>query len=352
MQRICSSLSKNGYKVVLVGVLRKSSAPLTQQIFSQKRIKIFFEKSVLFYAEYNLKLFFYLLFSSFDVVCSIDLDTIIAGYFSSVCKRKKRVYDAHEIFTQMKEVITRKHIFKFWMSVEKIFVPKFKFGYTVNYFIQQEFKKRYNSDYEIIKNIAKINNEVLIDKKYLNKNKKSLIYQGAVNHGRAFEQLIPAMALVENINLEIYGKGNFFNETKALITKYNLEEKVFLKGSYLPEDLKKITPKCWCGITIFDAEGYNQYYSLANRFFDYMMAGIPQICVNYPEYKVINDEFNFALMIDNTEPKTIAKAIKELLDNDYLYHNLKENAINAREKLNWENEEHKLIQYWKKIIND
>ena len=57
---------------------------------------------------------------------------------------------------------------------------------------------------------------------------------------------------------------------------------------------------------LFENNGLNQYYSLANRFFDYIMAGVPQVCVDYPEYKVLNDEFEIASLIINTNPKTIA----------------------------------------------
>jgi glycosyltransferase involved in cell wall biosynthesis len=345
MQRICTSLSNNGYEVELVGVLRKSSTEITHQNFKQKRIKIWFDQSFLFYAEYNIKLLFYLLLNRFDAVCAIDLDTIMPVYFASLMKQKKRVYDAHEIFTQMKEVLTNKPVYNFWMWVEKTFVPKFKYGYTVNNFIQQEFKRRYNSKYEIVRNIA-IYLPVNKDERKFN----FIIYQGAVNHGRAFEQLIPAMKLLENVELKIYGKGNFYSQTKALIKENGVDNNVKLMGSFLPKELKNITPNALCGITIFEPDGMNQYYSLANRFFDYMMAGIPQICVNYPEYKIINDEYNFALMIDDVKSETIVNAIEKLLADKMLYQTLQCNAIAAREKLNWQNEEAKLINYWRTIV--
>lgn len=345
MQRICTSLQQNGYNVTLVGVLRKSSIKLSSQVFAQKRLKVFFEKGFLFYAEYNLKLFFYLLFAKANAICAIDLDTIIPCYFVSVCKRKKLVYDAHEIFTEMKEVLENKPVLWFWTKVERIFVPKFKLGYTVNKFMQDEFYRRYKRNYEIVRNIP-LNT---IRNSPLGVRGTFIIYQGAVNEGRAFEQLIPAMQQV-NCELRIYGKGNFFEQTKLLIQQHNVGDKVKLMGAFLPDELNNITPTALFGITIFDAEGMNQYYSLANRFFDYAMAGIPQVCVNYPEYKAINDEYNIALLIDNVQPQTIAAAINEMLANKELYEKLKSNCIAAREKLNWQNEEKKLINYWNKIL--
>ena len=178
----------------------------------------------------------------------------------------------------------------------------------------------------------------------------NLIYQGAVNFGRGFEQLIPAMKNV-NAELHIYGIGNFYTQVEALIKENNLENKVKLFGATLPKDLKEITPTAKFGITIFEAKGLNQYYSLANRFFDYIMAGIPQICVNYPEYKILNDEFDIAVMLDNIDVETLTNAIDNtLLTDEILYNRLKQNCIVARGKLNWQNEEKKLLTFWKNIF--
>src|SRR5205085_9856559 len=117
-----------------------------------------------------------------------------------------------------------------------------------------------------------------------------IIYQGAVNHGRSFETLIPAFQWI-NCPFLIYGDGNFFNECKELIKTYNLQERIFLKDKLLPELLKQITPKALFGITLFENNGLSNYYSLGNRFFDYIQAGIPQICVKYPAYQKINEQF-------------------------------------------------------------
>jgi glycosyltransferase involved in cell wall biosynthesis len=348
MQRICNSLQKNDYAVKLVGVKRKASNPLINQPFSQKRIPLIFQKSFFSYAEYNLKLFFYLLFCKADAICAIDLDTIIPCYLASIIKRNKRVYDAHELFTELNEVVTNKPVFWFWTKIERLFVPRYKNGYTVNKFLRDEFERRYNVRYEIIRNLpVKELSQQTIEQ--LPSGQPIIIYQGAVNYGRGFDPLIIAMHQV-NAQLHIYGIGNYYNQVESLIKANNLEEKIKLFGATLPTELKKQTPLARFGITIFEPEGLNQYYSLANRFFDYIMAGIPQICVNYPEYKILNDEFDIAIMIDNIEVETLTNAINTLLTDEILYNRLKQNCIVAREKLNWQNEEKKLLNFWKNIF--
>ena len=59
MIRICSSLQQGGYAVTLVGRVRENSQSLQQRIFQQKRLYCFFQKGKFFYAEYNIRLFFF-----------------------------------------------------------------------------------------------------------------------------------------------------------------------------------------------------------------------------------------------------------------------------------------------------
>lgn len=343
MQRICSSLAKAGYDVVLVGRKMKNSIPLQQQSFTQKRLNCIFQRSILFYTEFNLRVFFYLLFKKTNAVCAIDLDTILPVYFSTVLRGKTRIYDAHELFTEQKEIITRPSVHRAWLAIERFAVPKFRNGYTVNEFIVQELNKRYKVQYGLVRNLPKFL-ELPQDSKPPHK-EKFLIYQGAVNEGRGFETLIPAMKNVDCV-LRIFGQGNFFDEAKKLIKIHQLEEKVILEGPVLPNELKKITPLALIGIMIFENEGMNQYQSLSNRFFDYIMAGIPQLCVAYPEYKKINDQYTIAYMIDDIKIESIEKALNSILSDEAGYTAIKVNCLRARAELNWEKEEKKLEELY------
>ena len=345
MQRICISMVNAGYQVTLIGRKLKTSIELSEQNYEQKRLTCFFTQGKLFYAEYNLRLFFYLLFIKTSCYCAIDLDTILPNYFASVLRSRKRVYDAHELFTEQKEIVTRPVIKKLWLMVETFAVPRFQQGYTVNNFIVEELQKRYGVHYGIVRNLPKFNPTLpLVDSQ-----NPFIIYQGAVNEGRSFETLIPAMKMV-NARLLICGNGNFMEQVKQLIQQHGVENKVELKGMVQPEELRKITPQAMAAVMLFENTGLNQYQSLANRFFDYIMAGVPQICVIYPQYKAINDKYNIASLISDTETVTIAHALNNLL-NDRVYHkSIQQNCLKARETLNWENEEKVLIDFYRNLF--
>lgn len=346
MQRICTSLAENGYAVTLVGRRLVSSLPLTESKFRQKRIYCWFTKSKWFYAEYNIRLFFFLLFKKIDAICAIDLDTILPCLKISKWKRIPRIYDAHELFTELKEVITRPAVQKAWMRIEKKAVPQFKLGYTVSESIAEEFKRRYNVNYDTIRNLP-----ILKPLKDIKQAEKFILYQGAVNEARGLEYLIPAMQWV-NCKLVICGDGNFMQQLKKLISDYKLDEKIELTGMLPPDELREISQRAYIGVAVPEKEGLNQYLALPNKLFDYIHAGLPQITVNYPEYQKINSQFEIAVLLEDISPEKIAGAINNLLTDNVLYAKLKGNCLKAREKLNWQQEEKKILSIYQSVFKN
>jgi glycosyltransferase involved in cell wall biosynthesis len=344
MIRICTSLAEAGYAVTLIGRRWTGSPALAPRPFQQKRLFCFFRTGKLSYLEYNLRLFFYLLFIRTDGVCAIDLDTILPFYFISKLKGIPRVYDAHELFCEMKEVVTRPMVYKIWKWVERYTVPKFKHGYTVNDAIAREFHRLYQVNYEVVRNVP-----VLHPITIPGKPEKYILYQGAVNEGRSFETLIPAMKEV-NARLVICGDGNFMQTARQLVKENGLTEKVIFKGRVLPAELRQYTLQAWAGVTLFENNGMNNYHSLGNRFFDYIHAGLPQLCVNYPAYKEINNKYNIAVLVNDLRSETLAERLNELLNNKNLYNQLQQNCLQAREAINWQQEEKKLLAFYKNIF--
>jgi glycosyltransferase involved in cell wall biosynthesis len=202
----------------------------------------------------------------------------------------------------------------------------------------------YGVNYAVIRNIA-----LLKDIQPVEKKEKFILYQGAVNEGRCFETLIPAFKDI-NCKLVICGDGNFMQQAKQLVADSDLPDKVIFKGKIKPDELSMITQQAYIGLTLFDDKGLSNYYSLANRFFDYLHAGIPQLCVNYPVYKEINNEVPIAVMIDDTGSINIAAQLNNLLANEVLYNELQQNCLKLRQTLNWQHEEIKLVEFYKALL--
>ncbi len=346
MDRICQSLAAGGYEVTLVGRRLRDSLPLEEKKFRQKRIRCWFNRGKFFYAEYNIRLFFYLLFRKMDAICAIDLDTILPVYYLSRLKRIPRIYDAHELFTGLKEVATRPAILKAWTRIEKKTVPHFRLGYTVSDSIAAEFNKRYGVQFETIRNVPVLREP---GPGMAPPAEKFILYQGAVNEARAFEQLIPAMRMVK-AKLLVCGDGNFMPRLKELIRENGVEDKVELKGMLPPAGLRNIAAGAWMGIAVAENTGINQYLALPNKFFDYIHAGLPQVTMNFPEYIKINQQYEVAVLIDNLDPEFLAGTLNNLLEDIVLHDRLKANCLRARQELNWQQEEKKLLAFYQTVF--
>jgi glycosyltransferase involved in cell wall biosynthesis len=327
-----------------VGFERKTSKPLIQRPFKQVRLSIIAEQGKLLYAHYWIKLFFFLLFRKADVFCAIDLDTILPVYYASLIRGKKRVYDAHEIFTDLKEVISRPSVHKMWLWIAKHTVPNFPVGYTIGECYAEDFKKRYGVNYGIVRNATVLKPVTIPEKE-----ERFILYQGAVNVGRCFEQLIPAMKFVD-VPLIVCGEGNFYDRAIALAKEHGVQHKISFKGYVPPAQLSDYTIQAYIGITLFEDTSLSNRLSLANRFFDYMHYGVPQLCIKYPEYERINNQYEIASLIEDTSPENIAAALNKLLNDDNYYLRLQQNCMEARKKYCWQEEAKTLLKTYRDLV--
>jgi glycosyltransferase involved in cell wall biosynthesis len=337
MIRICTTLTDAGYDVTLVGFERKKSKPLIERPFKQVRLPIMAEQGKLLYAHYWFNLFFFLLFRKADILCAIDLDTILPVYYVSKIRGLKRVHDAHEIFTDLREVITRPSVHKMWNWIAKHTLPHFPVGYTIGESYAEDFRKRYGVNYGVVRNATILRPVTIPEKK-----EHFILYQGAVNVGRCFEQLIPAMKHV-NARLIICGEGNFYAQAVALAEEHKVTDKVIFKGYVPPAELTSYTIQAYIGITLFEDTSLSNRLSLANRFFDYMHSCVPQLCIKYPEYERVNEQFEIAMLIEEASPEHIAAALNKLLSDDAYYSRLQQNCMEARKVYCWQEQAKTLL---------
>jgi glycosyltransferase involved in cell wall biosynthesis len=343
MIRICTSLLEEGYIVKIIGRKQSNSLAIIPKPYKQKRIRCLFSKGKLFYIEYNIRLFFYLLFQRFDAACAIDLDTILPVLAVSAIKGKKRFYDAHEYFTEVPELIGRPFTRSVWKWIAKFSIPKMTSCYTVGNALASIFKEKYHTDFNVVRNFP-----FLIPDRKVKKHDRMILYQGAVNVGRGLEQLIEAIKDID-VQLVIAGYGDIQHKIKKMVEARGYHYKVILSGYLTPSQLEELTPKAFLGYNLLDAASLSYYYSLSNKFFDYIHAGVPSLSNPFPEYVEINKQYKVSHLIE-LDTEEIKKAILYLLDNHDYYNELKNNCLRAREVFNWQTEQTKLVRIYNEHI--
>lgn len=253
--------------------------------------------------------------------------------------------DAHEYFTEMKEVISRPVVYRIWSRLARFLIPRFPIGYTVGNGLANKFNESYGVKYQVIRNLPIIRAEFSRSES----EEPFILYQGAVNHGRGFETLIPAMRQIHS-KLVICGDGNFMHDLKRLIHDEGVTDKVLLTGMIQPHALREWATKASIGIFLPDREGANQFLSLPNKFFDNIEAGLPQITCRYPEYETINDVYPVAVLLEVVTPDSVAKAVNDLMADPSKRAEMSKACEEARNEYCWQNEEKVLLSIYKKYL--
>jgi glycosyltransferase involved in cell wall biosynthesis len=347
--RMATSLANNGFDILMVGRKLPNSQPLPKYNFNCKRFNVWFSKGKLQYLEFNLRLFIYLLFKRATIVTAVDLDTALAVYAATAIKGTKRVYDAREYFTELYEVVRRPKVQRIWLTLERYLMPKFKVGTCVGNFIAQAYNQKYGNNFTVIRNVPLlVNIEPNTYANPIGENFKYLLFQGYVNEARGFDSLIPALKHL-NLPLVICGQGNYLKQVQQLVATHNLEQKVIFLGQLEPEKLLPYTLHATLGIHLVEPIGLNQKYSLGNKFFDYIHATLPQVCINLPEYELINQKYQIAQLVNTISEQNIADAVNMLLSDDNLYNTLKNNCLIAKQALNWQIEAKILVEFYKNL---
>jgi glycosyltransferase involved in cell wall biosynthesis len=346
MHRICSALASNGYQVTLLGRRLPNSIPLDGKPYRQLRFRLPFQKGFAFYAVYNLRLFGYLLFTKYDAVCSIDLDTVPAGCMASLIRNKKRIFDAHEYFTEVPEVVNRPFVKAFWSTVARLFLPFYQYAYTVGPGLAAIFRKEYGLEFSVIRNVPKY---IPPMPKAPQAGPKILLYQGALNEGRGIETMLEAMQDLPGFHLQLAGEGDLSDKLRQLAHHYALSDRVTFLGYVKPEALKDLTQKAWLSLNLLENRGLSYYYSLANKFFDAVQAGVPVLTMDFPEYQALNKEYEVAVLLKNLQAREIVYTVQQLSNDPARYEQLCSNCIHAAKVWNWEIEGNTLLNVWDKI---
>ena len=337
VHKVCSSLHENGYEVLLIGRKYANSLPLEKRNYQCKRMGLWFNRGFLFYANYNIKLFFLLYFKKCNILLANDLDTLLANFLASKLKRVELVYDSHEYFTEVPELINRPRIKAFWERLEGILLPKLKNCYTVTQRIAMIYNEKYNSNFQVVRNFP----QSFILNKGIEK-EGIIIYQGAINIGRGLEELIDAMEFVANGQLWIVGEGDIMGELSAKVDEKKLNDKVRFWGRKNIEQLRELTNKAKVGISIEKKEGLNYTYALPNKVFDYIHSNVPVLYSDLEEVKQTLNGYEVGEELIAYEPKVLAEQLNKMLTSSK-YDLWVNECKRASKELNWKQEEKFLL---------
>lgn len=281
-----------------------------------------------------------------DVIHANDFDVLLITYLSRY-KKGKIVYDAHEIYSKNAFINDYKILSFIVQFIEKKIVSKIDSFITVSHAAKGYYK---SAGYKKVP-IVVTNAPIKLDSGSAEPQKSSdfeVIYQGQIVSNRGYEEFLSAGLLIkeQDIQLVIRGFGERETYLKAMKKKGNIENVKFDP----PTEMNNLIPKLresHVGVILTKNTSINFEYTVSNKIFECIHAGLPVILSPVKEHIFLNEKYNFGIVLNEVNQENIACAILSLYQDQERYNKLKYNAIQASKILTWQKESKKLIEAYK-----
>lgn len=342
VHRTCTELVSMGFHVVLTGRHLRTSKPLVNRGYEMARMRLLFDKGPLFYAEYNLRLFFHLLTAKANLIVTNDTDTLLAGFLASRIRRIPLLHDCHEYFSGVPELVGRKTVTKAWKGIENLIFPRLKYIVAVNDSVAELYRREYHVPIHVVRNVPFRKEKCGGSRKEamgIPPQTKVILYQGAVNIDRGLEEMIHAMKLLrQNAVFVIVGIGDLSDKLKELVEKENLGGRVLFAGQIPFQELHHYTCMADIGLSIEKEAGINYQNCLPNKFLDYIQSRVPVLVTPFPEMKKIVEQYDIGAFIHDHRPENLAAKLDAMLGEEDALRRYRANLEQAANDLCWENE--------------
>lgn len=367
--RITKSLVNLGLNVTLLackkdGCLEKENIDgiNVERIFETKIFDIKDRKCFKNYSEQILKDY------KFDIVHANDQTMLnLAVYLKKVRNNLVLVYDSHELFSEWPLNISNYNSISILIKsyiVRKIQIRREKKNSAfIDYLITvNESLANHLSSYFKLKNKSLVlrnipekseehqeKSEILRGIFKIPQTTKILVFIGANIYVKTLnlEQVIEEFANVKDKAIVFICAFNQNSQPIQELVKKKKINNVYFHDLIKPTEIPKFLSSADVGLVpTWNKKDLSYWYALDNKLFEYMNAGIPILATAQPEYKRIIDDYNCGLAINADDKKAYLNGFTTILDK---YDKYKENTLKARQDLNWENEEGKLIEFYTNI---
>jgi len=339
VHRVAALLQSEGLDVICIGRRLKESPDPKGISCRYRRYRMLFRKGPLFYACFNIRLFFDLLFSAKPaLLIANDLDTLPAAFLAGRIRHVPLIYDSHELFTEVPELIERPLVRGIWKRIEKRIVPRLKHAVTVSRSIADHYQGLYGTRFRVVRNLP-LRSVPRPDPSVRDQypGKKIVIYQGALNVGRGLELAVASMQYLDDVILVLAGSGDIEQELRKLVRDTDLRERILFRGRLTPDVLFPITCAADVGISLEEDLGLSYRYALPNKIFDYIQAGVPVLCSALPEMSRIVEHYGVGVVTGERDPEKVATIIRNMcIDRGRDF--WREALDRAAGELCWENE--------------
>lgn len=290
-----------------------------------------------------------------DIYVFHDPELMLVG---ALLKKRHNIviYDIHEDYVTsilQKNYIPR--IFRTWIAkiyklIEKILTRNMELCLAEKY-----YKDLYGRGTCIL-NYPLINENLLQNKQSENKMRENkVLYTGnvTVDRGALIHAKIPKID--PNVSVQFIGECPRSLADKIYEVAGNQKDQIHLRGIdqfIVKDEIEAMYHQHhWlAGIALFPPTEHYMKKELT-KFFEYMNAGLPIICSNFPVWKKFIETYKCGIAVDPYNEEEIKNALNTLRNNPQLANEMGKNGRKAVQKeLNWLSEERKLLDWYEQLL--
>ena len=348
VNKVALLLLSLGYQVHWIGRILPGSSPLNRP-YKTTRMRLIFKSGGLFYAEFQVRLFFKLLIHRPGILLSNDLDTLLPNFLIARLLRIPLVYDSHEYFCGVPEIQGR-WVKKVWLTLERFIFPRLEHIWTVNESIAELYESDYGKRPRVFRNISPIPTVEKVSRTSLGLPEQGFI---AINQGsgmnvdRGLEEALEAISGMPDWRLLLVGSGDAIPALKLKVQDKGWSDKVIFIGRVPYTTLLQYTRCADVGLSLDKDTNINYRFSLPNKLFDYLHCDLPVVTSKVREVAKIVEEFGIGLTVNPEDIDALRNSIMAVVASKKSYCAAIEKA---QKSLTWEKEQVPLRAFYAQFL--
>lgn len=291
-----------------------------------------------------------------DIVHVHDLPFLIHGYVLAEEWNARLVFDAHEIYYEQDTLAPRQR--RRLRRQERRFAPKADLFITVNEAIADHYQRLYNLRPLVLMNCADRpppgfdadSRSRLREMAGLPEEATVVLYQGWISPERNLAVLVQAAErFPPGVYLALIGYGAYEQHLRALARGTSWEGRVRFLGQVQPQEILGLTAGADLGVIPYQPIDLNHTYSSPNKFFEYVLAGVPMVAHDLPFFRGMAERYGMAALGDLSTVDGMAAAILGALGDPVRLGAMRSGCAEAAKVLNWEVEGQKLVEAYERL---
>lgn len=282
-----------------------------------------------------------------DIVNAHSLTVLPLGVLLKKTIHCKLIYDPHELETETNDSRGIRKTIARW--IEKKMIPYADFTIVVSNSIESWYKEKYNlTKIKTIKNIPKLNVRNYVESPLrkrlgLTENDILFVYSGVLGYGRGIETLLRIFSNNPDKHIVFLGFGTLEKDIrKSIIQSKNIHH----IEPVPPDQVSLFVSGADVGISFIENTCLSYYYSLPNKVFEYLSAGIPFISSDFPD---VRNEFESSDLAWFAPTDKKLQDIIATLDKSEIKRK-KVNVLRHQKKWSWSNEAVKLKYVFSQLL--